>query len=66
MKKYIMKDINDYRVGIDETKSHGVVLIKRDIDGIEWALGDFATIDEDMQDLTNEEIIHIQELNKDK
>ena len=60
MKKYIMKDINDYRPSFD---NHEVKLIKRGMDGVEWAYGDFTQIDEDMVDCTEAEIAEVNSLN---
>ena len=44
-----MKNEADYRDGLVEGQ-HGVKLVSRGTDGIEWAIGEFATIDEDMVD----------------
>ena len=57
MKKYIMKNTNDYRPTFD---NHEVLLVKRDLNGIEWAYGNFSTLDDDMLDCTEAEI---QEIN---
>ena len=58
LKKYIMKDTNDYRPEMD---NHKVVMIKR-IDTVEWAYGKFNQVDEDMMDLTEEEVVEISAL----
>ena len=55
-----MKDINDYRPSFD---NHEVKLIKRGMDGVEWAYGDFTQIDEDMVDCTEAEIAEVNNLN---
>ena len=54
-----MKDINDYRPTFD---NHEVKLIKRDLNGIEWAFGEFTQVDEDMVECTEEEIQEVQSI----
>lgn len=56
MKKYIMTSTNDYRPNTD---NHEVLLVKRDLNGVEWAYGNFSTIDDDMLDCTYEEIAEV-------
>ena len=58
LKKYIMKDNNDYRLTMN---NHSVVMIKR-VGSVEWVYGRFTQIDEDMSDLTELEVIEINEL----
>ena len=52
-----MKNVNDYRPTFD---NHEVKLIKRDLDGVEWAYGEFTQIDDDMLDCTEAEIQEIE------
>ena len=56
-KKYVMKDSNDYR---PNNSSHEVLLINS-VDGQDVAFGRFTTIDEDMLDLTEEELEKMKE-----
>ena len=58
LKKYIMKDNNDYRPTMN---NHKVVMIKR-VGSVEWAYGRFTQVDEDMLDLTELEVTEINEL----
>ena len=58
LKKYIMKDNNDYRPTMN---NHRVVMVKR-IGSVEWVYGRFTQIDEDMLDLTELEVTEINEL----
>ena len=51
-RKYKMSSPQDYRPNIEK---HEVRLV-RVVDGEDWALGKFTNIDEDMVDLTEEEI----------
>lgn len=46
MHKYKMINEQDYRQG--KGSGHGVQLIERNLNGEEWAYGEFATIDADM------------------
>lgn len=55
MKKYLMKDVNDYRTGKGSKGEHGVKLIRQNLQGEDWVIGEFKTIDEDMLDLTLED-----------
>ena len=57
-RKYKMNSSQDYRPNIEK---HEVRLIKV-IDGEEWAYGKFNQVDEDMTDLTEEEIVEIRAL----
>ena len=61
LKKYIMKDNNDYRPAMD---NHRVVMVKR-IGSVEWAYGKFTQVDEDMLDLTELEVTEIASLTSD-
>ena len=61
LKKYIMKDNNDYRPAMD---NHRVVMVKR-IGSVEWAYGKFTQVDEDMLDLTEPEVTEIASLTSD-
>jgi hypothetical protein len=61
MYKYIMKSNTDYRAGTDSAKPHGVVLVRRDIDGVETAYGEFAVIDDDMSECTQQETAGVLE-----
>lgn len=56
-KKYVMKDSNDYRPNNDK---HEVLLINS-VNGQDIAFGRFTTIDEDMLDLTEEELERMKE-----
>ena len=56
-KKYVMKDSNDYR---PNNNSHEVLLINS-VNGQDIAFGRFTTIDEDMLDLTEEELEKMKE-----
>lgn len=56
-KKYVMKDSNDYRPNNDK---HEVLLINS-VNGQDIAFGRFTTIDEDMLDLTEEELEKMKE-----
>ena len=56
-KKYVMKDSNDYR---PNNNSHEVLLINS-VNGQDIAFGRFTTIDEDMLDLTEEELERMKE-----
>lgn len=56
-KKYVMKDSNDYR---PDNNSHEVLLINS-VNGQDIAFGRFTTIDEDMLDLTEEELEKMKE-----
>ena len=58
LKKYVMKDNNDYRPTMD---NHRVVMIKR-VGSFEWAYGKFTQVDEDMLDLTELEADEITSL----
>jgi hypothetical protein len=60
MYKYIMTSNTDYRPGTDPAKPHGVVLVRRDIDGVETAYGEFAEITDDMVECTAEETADVQ------
>ena len=57
-RKYKMNSSQDYRPSIEK---HEVRLIKV-IDGEEWAYGKFNQVDEDMMDLTEEEVVEIRAL----
>ena len=57
-RKYKMNSPQDYRPNIEK---HEVRLI-RVVDGEEWAYGKFTTIDEDMVELTEEEISQLPEI----
>ena len=57
-KKYRMSNPQDYRPDIN---NHEVRLVKV-IDGEDWALGKFNQVDEDMLDLTEEEVVEISAL----
>ena len=57
-RKYKMNSSQDYRPNIEK---HEDRLIKV-IDGEEWAYGKFNQVDEDMTDLTEEEIVEIRAL----
>ena len=57
-RKYKMNSSQDYRPNIEK---HEVRLIKV-IDGEEWAYGKFDQVDEDMMDLTEEEVVDIRAL----
>ena len=57
-KKYLMKNQNDYR---PDANDHEVVLIKSGAQG-DWAYGRFSIIDEDMIDLTEDEISQLPEI----
>ena len=57
-RKYKMNSSQDYRPNIEK---HEVRLIKV-IDGEEWAYGKFNQVDEDMLDLTEEEVVEIRAL----
>ena len=59
-KKYVMKDSNDYR---PNNNSHEVLLINS-VNGQDIAFGRFTTIDEDMLDLTEEELEKIKEFSR--
>ena len=59
-KKYIMKDSNDYRPNNDK---HEVLLINS-VNGQDIAFGRFTTIDEDMLDLTEEELERMKEFSR--
>ena len=56
-KKYVMKDSNDYR---PNNNSHEVLLINS-VNGQDIAFGRFTTIDDDMLDLTEEELEKMKE-----
>ena len=58
LKKYIMKDNNDYRLTMN---NHRVVMVKS-VGSVEWVYGRFTQIDEDMLDLTELEVTEINEL----
>ncbi len=58
-KKYVMKDSNDYR----PNNSHEVLLINS-VNGQDIAFGRFTTIDEDMLDLTEEELEKMKEFSR--
>ena len=57
-RKYKMNSSQDYKPNIEK---HEVRLIKV-IDGEEWAYGKFDQVDEDMIDLTEEEVVDIRAL----
>ena len=57
-KKYLMKNQNDYR---PDANDHEVALIKSGAQG-DWAYGRFSIIDEDMIDLTEDEISQLPEI----
>ena len=57
-RKYKMNSSQDYKPNIEK---HEVRLIKV-IDGEEWAYGKFDQVDEDMMDLTEEEVVDIRAL----
>lgn len=59
-KKYVMKDSNDYR---PNNNSHEVLLINS-VNGQDIAFGRFTTIDEDMLDLTEEELERMKEFSR--
>lgn len=59
-KKYVMKDSNDYRPNNDK---HEVLLINS-VNGQDIAFGRFTTIDEDMLDLTEEELERMKEFSR--
>lgn len=59
-KKYVMKDSNDYRPNNDK---HEVLLINS-VNGQDIAFGRFTTIDEDMLDLTEEELEKMKEFSR--
>lgn len=59
-KKYVMKDSNDYR---PNNNSHEVLLINS-VNGQDIAFGRFTTIDEDMLDLTEEELEKMKEFSR--
>ena len=59
-KKYVMKDSNDYR---PNNSSHEVLLINS-VNGQDIAFGRFTTIDEDMLDLTEEELEKMKEFSR--
>ena len=59
-KKYVMKDSNDYR---PNKNSHEVLLINS-VNGQDIAFGRFTTIDEDMLDLTEEELERMKEFSR--
>ena len=61
LKKYIMKDNNDYRPTMN---NHRVVMIKK-VGLVEWAYGRFTQVDEDMLDLTELEVTEIASLTSD-
>ena len=54
MYKYEMTDAKDYREGLDESKPHGVILVKRELDGKEYAYGEFKDTT-DMIEVSEEE-----------
>jgi hypothetical protein len=60
MHKYIMKSNTGYRAGSDPAKPHGVLLVRRDLNGTETAYGEFAVIDDDMSECTAEEVDMVQ------
>ena len=55
MKKYKMKDGEDYRPDVND---HNILLVLR-VDDDEWAYGEFTVIDDDMLDITEEELAMI-------
>ena len=57
-RKYKMNNPQDYRPNIN---NHEVRLVKV-IDGVDWALGKFTIIDDDMVDLTENEISQLPEI----
>ena len=57
-RKYKMNSSQDYRPNIEK---HEVRLVSV-IDGEEWAYGKFNQVDEDMMDLTEEEVVEIRAL----
>ena len=57
-RKYKMNSSQDYRPNIEK---HEVRLVKV-IDGEDWAYGKFTTIDEDMVELTEDEISQLPEI----
>ena len=59
-KKYVMKDSSDYR---PDNNNHEVLLINS-VNGQDIAFGRFTTIDEDMLDLTEEELEKIKEFSR--
>ena len=59
-KKYVMKDSNDYR---PNNNSHEVLLINS-VNGQDIAFGRFTIIDEDMLDLTEEELERMKEFSR--
>lgn len=59
-KKYVMKDNSDYRPNSD---NHEVLLINS-VNGQDIAFGRFTTIDEDMLDLTEEELEKMKEFSR--
>ena len=59
-KKYVMKDSNDYR---PNNNNHEVLLINS-VNGQDIAFGRFTTIDEDMLDLTEEELERMKEFSR--
>ena len=59
-KKYVMRDSNDYRPNNDK---HEVLLINS-VNGQDIAFGRFTTIDEDMLDLTEEELERMKEFSR--
>ena len=61
LKKYIMKDNNDYRPTMN---NHKVAMIKK-VGSVEWAYGRFTQVDEDMLDLTELEVTEIASLTSD-